>query len=94
MFFAETQHKLLYAVTGKTVAEIILHRAEANKPNMALILERQCGTQAGYFLEPLRKHHSKITRKKSLPFLLKAYQRDNDYIKEIEKLESDPECNY
>jgi hypothetical protein len=36
MFFAETQNKLLYAVTGKTVAEIILDRAEANKPNMAL----------------------------------------------------------
>ena len=36
MFFAETQNKLLYAVTGKTVAEIILERADADKPNMAL----------------------------------------------------------
>jgi hypothetical protein len=36
MFFAETQNKLLYAVTGKTAAEIILDRADANKPNMAL----------------------------------------------------------
>lgn len=36
MFFAETQNKLLYAVTNKTAAEIILSRADANQPNMAL----------------------------------------------------------
>jgi hypothetical protein len=36
MFFAETQNKLLYAVTGKTAAEIIVSRADASQPNMAL----------------------------------------------------------
>jgi len=36
MFFAETQNKLLYAVTGKTAAEIIVSRADASKENMAL----------------------------------------------------------
>ena len=36
MFFAETQNKLLYAVTGKTAAEIIVSRADASKSNMAL----------------------------------------------------------
>ncbi|UJS25590.1 virulence RhuM family protein [Thiothrix winogradskyi] len=36
MFFAETQNKLLYAVTGHTAAEIILQRADANAPNMNL----------------------------------------------------------
>ncbi len=36
MFFAETQNKLLFAITGKTAAEIILERADENKPNMAL----------------------------------------------------------
>jgi len=36
MFFAETQNKLLYAVTGKTAAEIIVSRANADEPNMAL----------------------------------------------------------
>ncbi|MDR2854039.1 MAG: virulence RhuM family protein, partial [Prevotellaceae bacterium] len=36
MFFAETQNKLLYAVTGKTAAEIIVARANASQPNMAL----------------------------------------------------------
>lgn len=36
MFYAETQNKLLYAVTGKTAAEIIVSRADADKPNMAL----------------------------------------------------------
>lgn len=36
MFFAETQNKLLYAVTNKTAAEIICSRADASKPNMAL----------------------------------------------------------
>src|SRR5574344_2173959 len=36
MFFAETQNKLLYAVTHKTAAEIIISRANAALPNMAL----------------------------------------------------------
>jgi len=36
MFFAETQNKLHYAVTGKTAAEIIVERANANQPNMNL----------------------------------------------------------
>jgi len=36
MFFAETQNKLLYAVTGNTAAELIVSRANKDKPNMAL----------------------------------------------------------
>lgn len=36
MFFAETQNKLIYAATGKTAAELIVSRADADKPNMAL----------------------------------------------------------
>jgi len=36
MFFAETQNKLLFAATGQTAAEIIVSRADANDPNMAL----------------------------------------------------------
>ncbi|MDR0305160.1 MAG: virulence RhuM family protein [Chitinispirillales bacterium] len=36
MFFAETQNKLLYAVTQKTAAEIVISRADALQPNMAL----------------------------------------------------------
>ena len=36
MFFAETQNKLLYAVTHHTAAEIIVERADAEKPNMGL----------------------------------------------------------
>jgi hypothetical protein len=36
LFFAETQNKLLYAVTGQTAAEIIVSRANAQQPNMAL----------------------------------------------------------
>ncbi|MDR1951551.1 MAG: virulence RhuM family protein [Bacteroidales bacterium] len=36
MFFAETQNKLLCAVTGKTAAEIVVSRADASQPNMAL----------------------------------------------------------
>jgi len=36
MFFAETQNKLLFAVTGHTAAEIIVGRANAQQPNMAL----------------------------------------------------------
>jgi hypothetical protein len=36
MFYAETQNKILYAITGKTDAEIVVSRANANEPNMAL----------------------------------------------------------
>lgn len=36
MFFAETQNKLLYAITGLTAAEIVVARASADKPNMGL----------------------------------------------------------
>lgn len=36
MFFAETQNKLLYAVTNHTAAEIIMERANAQLPNMGL----------------------------------------------------------
>ena len=36
MFFAETQNKILYAITGKTAAEIVVSRANPKEPNMAL----------------------------------------------------------
>ena len=35
-FFAATQNKLLYGVTGKTAAELIAERADSKKPNMGL----------------------------------------------------------
>ena len=36
MFFAQTQNKLLYAITNQTAAELICQRANANEPNMGL----------------------------------------------------------
>jgi hypothetical protein len=36
MFYAETQNKILFAITGKTAAEIVVSRANADKPNMSL----------------------------------------------------------
>lgn len=36
MFFAETQNKLLYAVTHCTAAELVVDRADDTKPNMGL----------------------------------------------------------
>lgn len=36
LFFAEVQNKMLYAVTQRTAAEIIVQRADASQPNMAL----------------------------------------------------------
>jgi len=36
IFFAEVQNKLLFAVTGQTAAEIVVSRANADSPNMAL----------------------------------------------------------
>lgn len=36
LFFAEVQNKLIYGVTGKTAADLIMSRADASKQNMAL----------------------------------------------------------
>jgi hypothetical protein len=36
MFYAETQNKILFAITGNTAAEIIVNRANDKEPNMAL----------------------------------------------------------
>ena len=36
MFFAETQNKLIYAITGKTASELVLSRADASLHNMGL----------------------------------------------------------
>ena len=36
MFFAETQNKLIYAVTHQTAAELIVSRADATQPNNEL----------------------------------------------------------
>lgn len=36
LFFAEVQNKLHYAATGQTAAELIVSRADAAQPNMAL----------------------------------------------------------
>ena len=36
MFYAQTQNKILYAITGQTAAEIVVILADASKSNMAL----------------------------------------------------------
>ena len=36
LFFADIQNKLIFAVTGKTAADLIYARADASAPNMAL----------------------------------------------------------
>ena len=36
MFYAQTQNKILYAITGQTAAELIVSRADASQNNMAL----------------------------------------------------------
>ena len=36
MFFAEAQNKILYAITNHTAAELVISRADPEKPNMAL----------------------------------------------------------
>ena len=36
LFFKKVQNKMLWAVTGKTAAELIKNRSDANKPNMGL----------------------------------------------------------
>lgn len=36
LFYAETQNKILFAITGQTAAEIIVSRADSTKENMAI----------------------------------------------------------
>ena len=36
MFYAQTQNKILYAITGQTASEIVVSRADTSKGNMAL----------------------------------------------------------
>jgi hypothetical protein len=60
-FFATVQNKLHWAVTGRTAAEIIAERADANKPSMGLtswknaphgkILKSDVGTAKNYLIE-------------------------------------------
>jgi len=60
-FFATVQNKLHWAVSGKTAAEIIADRADANKPSMGLttwknaphgkILKGDVGTAKNYLIE-------------------------------------------
>jgi hypothetical protein len=47
IFFAETQNKILYAITKKTAAEIIVNRADKNKFGTNQ-LERDYCSQTGY----------------------------------------------
>jgi len=67
MFFAETQNKLIFAVTGQTAAELIVSRADADKPNMALtswkgaIVRKQADLQE---IEELKELENKIERRK------------------------------
>lgn len=37
LFFKKVQNKMLWAVTGKTAAELIADRSDANKPNMGVM---------------------------------------------------------
>jgi hypothetical protein len=37
LFFAEVQNKLLYAITRHTAAELVVERADASRPTMALM---------------------------------------------------------
>lgn len=41
MFYAQTQNKILYAITGQTASEIVVSRADASKSNMALTLNER-----------------------------------------------------
>ncbi len=55
LFFAEVQNKLLFAVTGKTAAELIIERANPDEPNMSLT------TWSG---SRVRKHDVIVAKKK------------------------------
>ncbi|MFY9158795.1 RhuM family protein, partial [Aquirufa ecclesiirivi] len=69
-FFKTVQNKLHWAITGKTAAEIIVQRADANKPNMGLttwknaphgkILKGDIGTAKNYMQEKEIKELERI----------------------------------
>lgn len=69
-FFAIVQNKLHWAVSGKTAAEIIANRADANKPSMGLtswknaphgkVLKGDIGTAKNYLIEKEIKELDRI----------------------------------
>lgn len=69
-FFKTVQNKLHWAITGKTAAELIAQRADANKPNMGLttwknapkgkILKGDIGTAKNYMQEKEIKELERI----------------------------------
>ncbi len=69
-FFATVQNKLHWAVSGKTAAEIIASRADADKPSMGLtnwksspsgkILKTDVSTAKNYLIEKEIKHLERI----------------------------------
>ncbi|HLP10678.1 MAG TPA: virulence RhuM family protein [Flavobacteriales bacterium] len=69
-FFKTVQNKLHWAITGKTAAELIAHRADASKPNMGLttwknapkgkILKTDIGTAKNYMQEKEIKELERI----------------------------------
>ena len=55
LFFATMQNKMHFAATGRTAAELLRDRADANKPNMGLnawqgdrVIKRDVGTATNY----------------------------------------------
>ncbi|MBR4326672.1 MAG: virulence RhuM family protein, partial [Bacteroidales bacterium] len=76
MFFAETQNKLLYAVTHKTAAEIIVSRADANKSNMGLTTWKGSGSVSNAAMERI---------------VGDIYERFNQRRKELERIQADEE---
>ena len=69
-FFKTVQNKLHWAITGKTAAELIAQRADANKPNMGLttwknaptgkVLKSDIGTAKNYMQEKEIKELERI----------------------------------
>lgn len=67
MFFATVQNKMLHAVTGRTAAELVVERANADQPNMGLTAWKGSKVRKGditiaknYLAEPEIKELNRI----------------------------------
>jgi len=82
MFFAETQNKLLYAVTHHTATELIASHANSSKPNMGLTSWK--GTIVRLQDIMIAKNYLEKERKKSgIKNLKIKYNRLNGYFLEV-----------
>lgn len=76
-FFKTIQNKLLWAVTGKTAAELLVERSNSNLPNMGLTSWKGSRVRKGDIITAKNYlHHDEITELNRLVTMLLDFAED------------------